>query len=107
MGSMVVPIRADQLLPHFLLEPFDTLTSQYRHIGHVHEEIYFGKIIFNKNLQLCELRQFLCIVFNMGSMVVPIRADQLLPHFLLEPFDTLTSQYRHIGHVHEEIYYAK
>ena len=25
MGSMVVPIRADQLLPQFLLEPFDTL----------------------------------------------------------------------------------
>ena len=35
------PIRADQLLPQFLLEPFDTLASQYRHIGHVHEEILF------------------------------------------------------------------
>ena len=58
---------------------------------------------FLKNLQLCELRQFLCIVFNMDSMVVPIRADQLQPQFLLEPFDTLTSQYRHTGHVQEEI----
>ena len=69
MGSMVVPIRADQLLPQFLLEPFDTLTSQYRHIGHVHEEILFWKN-FSTNLQLCELGHFLCIVFNMGSMVV-------------------------------------
>ena len=48
MGSMVVPVRADQLLPQFLLDPFDTLTSQYRHIGHVHEEILFWKNNFNK-----------------------------------------------------------
>ena len=75
MGSMVLPIRADQLLPQFLLEPFDTLPPQYKHIGHVHEEILF----------------------------MHMRADQLLLQFLLEPFDTLTSQYRHIGHVHEEI----
>ena len=102
MGPMVVPIMADQLLPQFLLGPFDTLPPQYRHTGHVHEEILFWKIILT-NLQLCDLRQFLCIVFNMGSMVVPIRVDQLLPQFLLEPVDTLTSQYRHIGHVHEEI----
>ena len=40
------------------------------------KKYYFGKI-FLTNLQLCELRQFLCIVFNMSSMVVPIRADQL------------------------------
>ena len=100
---MVVAIQANQLLPQFLLEPFDTLPSQYRHNGHVHEEILFWKKYFLTNLQLCELGQFLCIVFNMGSMVVPIRADQLLPQFLLEPFDSLTSQYRHTGHVHEEI----
>ena len=68
------------------------------------KKYYFGKIIFLTNLQLCELRQFLCIVSNMGSMVVPIRADQLLPQFLLELFDTLPSHsYRHTGHVHEEI----
>ena len=103
MGSMVVATRADQLLPQFLLEPFVTLPSQYSHTGHVHEEILFGKKIFLRNLQLCELRQFLCIVFNMGSMVVPIRADQLLPQCLLEPFDTLPSQYKHTGHVHEEV----
>ena len=38
---MVVLIWADQLLPQFLLELFDTLPSQYRHTGHVHEEILF------------------------------------------------------------------
>ena len=41
--AMVVAIRADQLLPQFLLEPFDTLPSRYRHTGHVHEEILFWK----------------------------------------------------------------
>ena len=66
------------------------------------KKYYFGKIILI-NLQLCELRQFLCIVSNMGSMVVPIRTDQLLPQFLLEPFDTLPSQNTHTGHVHEKI----
>ena len=72
----------------------------------MHEEILFWnkKII---NLQLCELRQFLCIIFNMGSMEVPIRANQLLPQFLLEAFDTLPPQYRHTGHVHEEILFWK
>ena len=102
MGSMVVPIWANQLLPQFLQQPFDTLPPQYRHTGHVHEEILFWT-----NLKLCELRQFLFIVFNMGSMVVPIRADQLLPQFLQEPFDTLPPQYRHTGHVHEEILFWK
>ena len=70
------------------------------------KKYYFGKIILT-NLQLCELRQFLYIVFNMSSTVVPIRADQLLPQFLLEPFDTLPPQYRHTGHVHEEILFWK
>ena len=102
MGSMVVAIQADQLLPQFLLEPFDTLPPQYRHIGHVHEEILFWKNIF---LQICSFVNL--DVFKMGSMVVPIRADQLLPQFLVEPFDTLTSQYRHIGYVHEEILFWK
>ena len=69
MGSMVVPIRADQLLPQFLLEPFDTLTSQYRQIGHVHEEISFWKNNFSQICSFVNLDTFVQ-VFNMGSMVV-------------------------------------
>ena len=49
----------------------------------------------------------MCIVFNIGFIVVPIRADQLLPQFLLEPFDNLPPQYRHTGHVHEETLFWK
>ena len=60
---MVVPIRADQLLPQFLLEPFDTLPPQYRLTGHVHEEIIFWKNQFLTNLQLCEQDNF-CALFS-------------------------------------------
>ena len=49
MGSMVVPIRADQLLPQFMLKPFDSLPPQYRHTGYVHEEILF----WNKKIIAC------------------------------------------------------
>ena len=48
-------IQADQLLPQFLLEPFDTLPPQYRHTGHVHEEILFSK---NNLLQICSFVNF-------------------------------------------------
>ena len=48
-------IRGDQLLPQFLMEQFDTSPSQYRHTGHVHEEILFWKNKFLTKLQLCEL----------------------------------------------------
>ena len=59
MGSMVVPIRADQLLPQFLLETFDTLPSQYRHTGHVHEEILFWKNNFEQICSFVNLDNFL------------------------------------------------
>ena len=66
MGSMVVPIRADQLLPQFLLETFDTLPSQYRHTGHVHEEILFWKNNFEQICSFVNLDNFVhyfCALF--------------------------------------------
>ena len=85
-----MPIRADQLLPQLLLGPFDTLPSRYRHTGYVHEEILFWKNNFEQICSFVNLDNFVHC-FQHGSMVVPIRADQLLPQFLLEPFDTLPS----------------
>ena len=38
--------RADQLLPQLLMEQFDTLPIQCRHIEHMHEGVWF--IIFDK-----------------------------------------------------------
>ena len=34
---------ADQLLPQLLMEQFDTLPIQCRHIEHMHEGVYFRK----------------------------------------------------------------
>ena len=39
---------ADQLLPQLLMEQFDTLPIQCRHIEHMHEGVWFRKIIFDK-----------------------------------------------------------
>ena len=34
---------ANQLLPQFLMEHFDTLPIQCRHMEHMHEGVYFRK----------------------------------------------------------------
>ena len=39
----MVPTCADQLLPQLLIEQFDMLPIQYRHIEHMHEEVWFRK----------------------------------------------------------------
>ena len=39
----MVPLWADQLLPQLLIEQFDTLPIQCRHIEHMHEGVWFRK----------------------------------------------------------------
>ena len=39
----MVPSWADQLLPQLLMEQFDTLPLQYRHIEHMHEGAWLKK----------------------------------------------------------------
>ena len=39
---------ADHLLPQLLIEPFDTLPIQCRHIEHMHKGVWFRKNIFDK-----------------------------------------------------------
>ena len=38
--AWIVPLWADQLLPQLLMEQFDTLPIQCRHIEHLHEGVY-------------------------------------------------------------------
>ena len=38
---MIVRTEANQLLPKLLVEQFDTLPSQCRHIEHMHEGVWF------------------------------------------------------------------
>ena len=47
----MVPSWADQLLPQLLMEHFDTLPIQYRHIEHMHEGVW---LIFLKKNDSCE-----------------------------------------------------
>ena len=41
----MVPSWADRLLPQLLMEQFDMLPIQYRHIEHMHKGVWFGKCI--------------------------------------------------------------
>ena len=41
--AWIVPSSADLLLPQFLMEQFDTLLMECRHIEHMHEGVWFGK----------------------------------------------------------------
>ena len=45
---MIVHTRADQLLSQLLIEHFDTLPTQCRHIEHMHEGVWFPKSISDK-----------------------------------------------------------
>ena len=62
-----MPIRANQLLPQLLMEQFDTLQIQYRHIEHMKECIIFvctdSTEIFSK-LRSAGLTYNLLIFFN-------------------------------------------
>ena len=45
----MVPSWANQLLPQLLMEQFDTLPIQYRHIEHMHEGVWFRNNNFLQN----------------------------------------------------------
>ena len=44
--AKIVPSWADQLLPQLLIEQFDTLPSQYRHIKDMHKGVWIPKKMF-------------------------------------------------------------
>ena len=85
--AWIVPLWADQLLPQLLMEQFDTLPIQCRHIEHMHKGVWFRKIIF-----VCT--DFTEIFFS------KLRSAGLkynLPSFL-------PIQCRHIEHMHRGVY---
>ena len=59
----MVPSWADQLLPQLLMEQFDTLPIQCRHIEHMHEGVWFGKNNFWQNDSFENLDNFSLIGF--------------------------------------------
>ena len=163
----MVPSWADQLLPQLLMEQFETLPIQFKHIEHMHEGVLFRKNNFWRNdswenldnfslirllymhrwclhglinsyysfwwnnlilcrynadtlnicmkefgsqkiiltkWQLWELRQLFPYMAFVYAWIVPLWADQLLLQLLMEQFDTLGIQCRHIEHMHEGVY---
>ena len=50
--ACIVPSWADQLLPQLLMEQFDTLPIQCRHIELMHEGVKFRKNIFDKMISM-------------------------------------------------------
>ena len=102
--------RADQFLSQLLIEHFDTLPTQCRHIEHIHEGVWFQKSISDKMAAMRTLTFFRLVSTKRGyacSMIVYTRADQLLSQLLIEHFDTLPTQCRHIEHMHEGVWFAK
>ena len=63
-----------------------------------------GKKIFLTKWQLWELRQLFPYMAFVYAWIVPLWADQLLPQLLMEQFDTLPIQCRHIEHMQEGVY---
>ena len=163
----MVPSWADQLLPQLLMEQFETLPIQFKHIEHMHEGVLLRKNNFCRNdscenldnfslirllymhrwclhgltnsyysfwwnnlilcqynpdtlnicmkefgsqkiiltkWQLWELRQLFPYMAFVYAWIVPLWADQLLLQLLMEQFDTLWIQCRHIEHMHEGVY---
>ena len=102
--------QANRLVKQLLMKQSDTLPTQYRHIEHLHEEVWCQKIIIEKNDSFVNLVIFPCLLFNRGyacAYIVHTRAKQLVPQLILKQSDTLPTQYRHIEHLHEEAWCQK
>ena len=100
----MVPSWADQLLPQLLMEQFDTLTIQYRHIEHMHPGVWLKLFGFLQNDSFENLGQLVPYMAFVYAWIVSLLADQILPQLLMEQFDTLPIQCRHIEHMHEGVY---
>ena len=98
-----MPSWADQLLPQLLMEQFDTLPRQCRHIEHMHEGVCFRKNNFCK-MTAVRTKTNMAFVY---AWIVPSSTDQLLPQLLMEQFDTLPIQCRHIELMHEGVWFGK
>ena len=96
-----MPSWADQLLLQLLMEQFDTLPIQYRHIEHMHEGVWLKKLIYDKMTAVRQLFPYMAFVY---ALIVPLWADQLLPQLLMKQFETLSIQCIHIEHMHEGVY---
>ena len=90
--ALIVPLWADQLLPQL----FNLIICQY--------SVDTWNICMKEFITFVELRQLFPYMAFVYAWIVPLWADQLLPQLLMEQFDTLLIQCRHIEHMHEGVY---
>ena len=89
------------------MKQFDTLPIQYRHIEHMHEGVWLKTIFFLKNDSYENLgNYFLILLLYMHGycLLGPINSYD---SNLMEQFDTLPIQCRHIEHMGEGVCFGK
>ena len=64
--AWIVPLWADQVLLQLLMEQFDTLPTQCRHIEHMHEGVYNFFCTYATEIFLSKLRSS-CLNYNLPS----------------------------------------
>ena len=64
-------------------------------------------ICMKEFISFVKLRQLFPYMAFVYAWIVPLWADQLLLQLLMEQFDTLPIQCRHIEHMHEGVWFTK
>ena len=94
--AWIVPLLAAQLLPHLLIEQFDTLWIQCRHIEHMQEGVYnfcLAQILLKSSFQNLGLLvlTITCQVFSLNLTVLGVSNKHcLLTLFICIGFSTST-----------------
>ena len=105
---------SDQLLPQLLMEQFDTLHKQCRHIEHMHEELWFTKNYYWQNDSYENLDNFsvilngFCICNDsalMGRSTPTTAFDGAIWYFVLTMYTYWTYAWRTL--VHKKLLFTK
>ena len=97
--AWIVPLWAAQLLPQLLIEQFDTLRIQCRHIEHMHEGVYnfcLAQILLKSSFQNLGLLvlTITCQVFSLNLTVRGVSNKHcLLTFFIITEFLPCVSQF--------------
>ena len=88
------------------MKQYDTFLYNVDTLDICMKELGSEKFFFDKMTHVRTLTIFLNWAF-VHVLMVPSWADQLLPQLLKEQLDTLSIQCKHIGHMHERVWFRK
>ena len=69
----------------------------------MHEGVWLKNLYYNKMTAMRNVFTYMTFVY---AWILPLWTDQLLPQLLMDLFDTLPLQCRHIERMHEGIWYG-